>query len=397
MPHFQTKKLPNIELPFTKDSYHFLYQTKEINSKSLLMVEYKDKKFFIEIIKREDNYLIRAEKLTRFSPLFIIQNALKIFSSYLDLTLTYSNLDSKKNNMHLLTESKYLKKIDYFVDEFKVPKNLALEIGFGSGRHLLHQAKNNPQNTYIGIEIHKPSIEQVIKQCKLQNIENILILDYDARIFLELLPSLSLSKIFVHFPVPWDKKPDRRVISPIFIDECNRTLKKDGRLELRTDSENYYNYSWSVINEYNQFDIAIKKNHQLEISSKYEDRWIKQEKNIYDFHMINSIPNMQNLAKFKIEFETDLYEYLSNFSLNFKKTLLRDKECFVNIESLYMIDDKNGILKISLGSYKKSQHKYIVFKDKIVQYFPNKLIPIKNSFDAHMLLINHIKEVGYVK
>jgi len=34
-----------------------------------------------------------------------------------------------------------------------------------------------------------------------------LILDYDARVFLEFLPSNSAKQIFVHFPVPWDKNP----------------------------------------------------------------------------------------------------------------------------------------------------------------------------------------------
>jgi len=217
MPNIHTKELPALNLPFSQDGYDFIYQTKQNDTRVLLMVQFQEKKFFLEIIKRDNDYLIRAEKLTRFSPIFIIQNAIKTLSIYLNLSLTFSNIDSKKNNVHLLNESIYLKKIDYFVDKFIVPKNLIVEIGFGSGRHLLFQAKNTPNTTFIGIEIHKPSIEQLIKQCKLQNIDNILILDYDARIFLELLPSLSLQKIFVHFPVPWDKKPDRRIISPSFI------------------------------------------------------------------------------------------------------------------------------------------------------------------------------------
>lgn len=397
MPNIQTESFPDFNLPFSKDGYNFLYQTRVNGSRKLLMVQYEDKKFFLEIIKRENNYLIRAEKLTRFSPIFIIQDGIKALSTHLNLLLTFSNIESKKNNFHFENESNYLKNISYFVDEFQPPKRLMVEIGFGSGRHLLYQAKNNPEISYIGIEIHKPSIEQVIKQCKLQNIDNILILDYDARIFLELLPSLSLEKVFVHFPVPWDKKPDRRVISPSFVDECSRVLSKNGKLELRTDSENYFEYSWNTFNLYNQFNLHIKKNHQLDIISKYEDRWIKQEKNIYDLHLINTLPNDIKIINYNMEFENDLYKYFPNFSSKFKKRLLRGEDYFVNIENIYMIDDEQGIVKVSLGSYKKSQHKYIVFKDKTVQYFPNKLIPIKNNFDAHNLIVNHIKEVNHVK
>ena len=43
--------------------------------------------------------------------------------------------------------------------------------------------------------------------------------------------------------MPWDKKPHRRVINEDFINESVRVLKRDGFLHLRTDSDNYFNYS----------------------------------------------------------------------------------------------------------------------------------------------------------
>lgn len=132
----------------------------------------------------------------------------------------------------------WLKNIEFFASDFKENREIRVEIGFGSGRHLLHQAQNNPNVLFIGIEIHKPSIEQVLKQINIQNIKNIYILEYDARLFMELLPSNSVGKIFVHFPVPWDKKPHRRVISAAFVNEAKRVLMAQGTLELRTDSDN---------------------------------------------------------------------------------------------------------------------------------------------------------------
>ena len=59
----------------------------------------------------------------------------------------------------------------------------------------------------------------------------------------EMLPSNRCTQIFVHFPVPWDKRPHRRVISPSFLAESMRVLEKGGRLELRTDSDKYFWYS----------------------------------------------------------------------------------------------------------------------------------------------------------
>ena len=106
----------------------------------------------------------------------------------------------------------------------------------------MYQASNNPDTLFIGLEIHTPSAQQVLKQIDLQGLTNVWIVNYDARLFLEMIPSNLCEKIFVHFPVPWDKKPHRRVISKDFLLESLRVLKVDGKLELRTDSDNYFEY-----------------------------------------------------------------------------------------------------------------------------------------------------------
>ena len=392
MPNIQTTNFTHPSYPFEQDGYEFLYCTEFTNNKSLVFVKKDSKEFFIEIIKREKNYLIKAEKLTRFSPVFIIQDAIKALQNKLNLQLNYSNIDTKKSKLLLNKDEKYLKKISYFIQEFKPSSPIVIEIGFGSGRHLLQRAKSDPNTIHIGIEIHKPSIEQVIKQCQLQSIENLLILDYDARIFLELLDTASVKTIYLHFPVPWDKKPHRRVLSYKFLKECQRVLVQDGRFELRTDSENYYNYAFEVFNQFKTFDIMIRKNHQLDVSSKYEDRWKRQEKNIYDCIMINKTPDTSKRPTYDVEFEKDFYITFESLFKNFKRECIREENCFINLESIYKISDTEGVLKVTLGSYNKSEHKYILFKDKNVKYFPSNLIPVKDNLNGHKLLIKTIKD-----
>ena len=70
---------------------------------------------------------------------------------------------------------------------------------------------------------------------------------------------------------------------------------------------------------------------------------------------------------------------------------MRKENCFVNIENIFAINEFEGLLKVSLGSYDRSEHKYILFKDKKVKYFPNNLLPVKDNFDAHNLLIGYLK------
>jgi len=391
MPNIQTKEFNHPSYPFEKNGYEFLFATQFTKGKSLIFVKKEKKEFFLEVIKRENDYLIKAEKLTRFSPVFIIQDALKALKEHLNLQLTYSNIESKKSTKLLNKDDEYLKNIEFFVEEFKHQNPIVIEIGFGSGRHLLQRAKEDKNTIHIGIEIHKPSIEQVIKQCRLQEIKNILVLDYDARIFLELLKTQSVKTIYLHFPVPWDKKPHRRVMSYEFINECKRVLVKDGRFELRTDSENYYNYSFEVFNSFKEFDLKIRKNHSLDVSSKYEDRWKKMDKNIYDLILTNTSPLNVEKKIYDIEFDKEFFSTFKNFKENFQKECLREKDHFVNFESIQQINDDEGIIKLTLGSYNRSEHKYILFKDNKVKYFPSNLLPIKTNYDAHKLLVEHIK------
>ena len=127
----------------------------------------------------------------------------------------------------------------------KSPK-IFLEIGFGSGRHILHLAKQNPNDIFIGLEVHTPSIEQVLKNIAISNLQNLFILHFDARVLLEILPSNSLDYIFLHFPVPWNDSPSRRVFSEHFLDLALRVLKKGGILELKTDDEIYFKDALSI-------------------------------------------------------------------------------------------------------------------------------------------------------
>ncbi|HIP02125.1 MAG TPA: tRNA (guanosine(46)-N7)-methyltransferase TrmB, partial [Campylobacterales bacterium] len=368
MPNIQTKQLELIEFPATYNDYNYKYIGTSTRGEKLLFTTYKDKSFFLQIIQRDSDFLIKADKLTRISPVTITQNALDGFSKLHNLELTFSNIQSKPENNRLKDDLGILKNAYYFTKEFQYDKEIWIEIGFGSGRHLLHQANEHPDIQFIGLEIHRPSIEQVIKQCKLQKLENILISDFDARVFMQLINSNSVGKIFVHFPVPWDKKPHRRVISRSFIAESLRVLKTNGTLELRTDSEKYFAYSYETLQDFNKYDVQIRKNHNLPVSSKYEDRWKRQEKNIYDIILTNQEVSESNTITAFLTFEE--YINFSEIKKRFSNHIIRGDDFFVHFEEIYEIDENSGIIKLSLGAYEKCEHKYLIFKDNKIQYFP---------------------------
>ena len=391
MPHivFQKKELitapsqkDGVEFKFIAKSYNFTQKTRKIEYRIALKNE--NKEFLLSLKPKNDDLMIKADKVTRLSPVTLVKNAL---NAYVDLN-NAKVLFSNTHNLKVKEEAKneYLKDINYFVDEFKTDKEIQIEIGFGSGRHLLHQAKNNPNIQFIGLEIHYPSIEQLLKQLELQNITNVLVVNYDARLFMEFIESNKVGKIFVHFPVPWDKKPHRRIYSNEFVNEALRVLKVSGTLELRTDSRKYFDFCTEVLTNLPKGRITIDINKDLAVSSKYEDRWKKQGKNIYD--VVLEAQNIDENINLNFDFSFD-------FKINFNNTLttiptksLIEKDHFIHIEELYIIENSqnSGLIKLTMGNFDRPVTKYLYVNDGNISYYQGNPLPTSSNINAHKKL-----------
>ena len=381
MPHIRAKSVENIKLPAQVGEFRYdwiAHPLKEHES-ALVGVTYQDKRFLIELKPKGDTLLIKPDKTTRISPTSIMKEALKNFLHVADVEVMADNLAAKKD--HAKKAQPYLKDISYFIDSFPTQKEVWIEIGFGSGRHLLYQAKTHPHIQFIGIEIHKPSIEQLLKQIALQNIQNILVVDYDARLFMEFVPSNIVGKIFVHFPVPWDKKPHRRVISKTFLQEAKRALKKGGVLELRTDSPNYFHYSLDLFLQEEQADLEVTKNIEPPISSKYEDRWVRLGKDIYDirFKALAESPPLQR--DFDFAFNDFRYDEEKIKNLPLRPMVYEDY--FVHFEKIYTLENNGYLVKLSFGSFDRPEHKYLLATRYGLEYYPIPPVASKANYKAH--------------
>jgi len=191
----------------------------------LIGVEHAGEEFLLQLKSDEKTYLLKYDKVTRPLKVNILKEALGMVAEELGLNVLSSNI--ALSNTKAALSSKYFKKIEDFESMDYPKEKVCVEVGFGSGRHMLYQAQKNPDTLFIGLEIHTPSAQQVLKQIELQGLDNIWVVNYDARLFLEMLPANLCTQIFVHFPVPWDKKPQRRVISKSFLEESMRVLHKD--------------------------------------------------------------------------------------------------------------------------------------------------------------------------
>lgn len=118
-----------------------------------------------------------------------------------------------------------------------------LELGSGSGRHLLACAERKPQALHIGIEWRYKRAFRTAEKGMRQGLENFYVLRGDFQVLLkELFPPNSLSGVYMHFPDPWEKKKwkKHRPIAREFFETLAQALKHGGFFAVKTDHEEYF-------------------------------------------------------------------------------------------------------------------------------------------------------------
>jgi tRNA (guanine-N7-)-methyltransferase len=347
----------------------------------LLGVEEGGERFLLELHSRGETMLIKADKATRPLDANRIKRVLALLAEKMSLQIVRENIAYSPTRPKLADE--YARQIGDF-ESVRFPfGRVAVEVGFGSGRHLLHQARSHPDMLFIGIEIHTPSAQQVLKQIALQGLKNVWVVNYDARLLLEMLPSNSVEIIYVHFPVPWDKKPHRRVISDPFVSEAMRVLDVGGVLELRTDSERYYTYALACFSRPKHARFEVAKNARSIVRSKYEERWLRLEKDIYTVRLYNdtrSRPREFDPSQWRFDRPLKPIEALMDLP---KRAILREDH-FVHFERRYRMTTRPGaLIKCSFGSFDRPEHKYLLVHDTRATYYPQPPVRSATNLRAH--------------
>lgn len=395
MPHILFNNNQPLSTPNHSNGVDFKFIAKSFSSDPSRPAEYKvavtneSKNFLLTLKEKNENLMIKADKITRVTPVDIVKKALNEYVTITQSQTLFSNTSMFSQKAE--PKKEYLKDIDFFVNDFDTNKEIQIEVGFGSGRHLLHQAILNPDVQFIGLEIHTPSIEQVLKQINIQNIHNVLLINYDARLFMEFIKSNKVGKIFVHFPVPWDKKPHRRVYSDEFINEALRVLKVTGTLELRTDSRKYFDYCTQLLTLLPTGRITIDINKDLPVSSKYEDRWKKQGKNIYDVVLECNKEDDPINHNFDFSFDKTIDFDAVKSKLSTKAYVLDGY--VVHIENIFEIEDSknSGLIQLTFGSFNRPLSKYILIQEGNITYYQGNPIPTSANIKAHEKLKEILK------
>jgi tRNA (guanine-N7-)-methyltransferase len=132
-----------------------------------------------------------------------------------------------------------------------------LEIGFGGGEHLAHQAEIFPNINFIGAEPFRNGVAKLLAHTEDKALTNIRVHDDDVRYLLEKLPSVSLSKIFVLYPDPWPKKRhhERRIVNADTLKQFHSLLKPDGVFLFASDIIDYVEWTLRECAEHGGFPL----------------------------------------------------------------------------------------------------------------------------------------------
>jgi tRNA (guanine-N7-)-methyltransferase len=125
-----------------------------------------------------------------------------------------------------------------------------LEIGFGMGETTAAIAAAQPENDYLGVEVHSPGVGSLLKLIAQGGLGNLRVIQHDAVEVLEaMIPPGSLDGVHVFFPDPWPKlrHHKRRLIQPPFAALVAERLKPGGYLHVATDWVPYAEHVLAVL------------------------------------------------------------------------------------------------------------------------------------------------------
>lgn len=120
-----------------------------------------------------------------------------------------------------------------------------LEIGFGGGEHLIHEASRKPEAGFIGIEPFVNGMAKMLGALDSNPLANIRLFDDDASVVLDWLPPASLDGIDLFYPDPWPKKKHwkRRFVSEKNLERFARVLKPGALFRFASDIDTYINWT----------------------------------------------------------------------------------------------------------------------------------------------------------
>jgi len=171
-----------------------------------------------------------------------------------------------------------------------------IEVGFGNGDTLATIARNNPENNYLGIEVHRPGVGHLLMRIEEYGLTNVRVMCADAvEVLQQQIADGTLDAVYLFFPDPWHKKRHhkRRQVQPEWAQLIRNKLKIGGYLHMATDWQEYADHMLAVLANADGFTNQSKNYGFIERPAyrpmtKFEHRGIRLGHGVWDLVFIRT-------------------------------------------------------------------------------------------------------------
>jgi len=166
---------------------------------------------------------------------------------------------------------------------------IIIELGCGKGEYTVSLAERYPDKNFIGIDKKGARIWRGGKTSKENGMRNVAFIRTQIEQIGHIFGPDEVAEIWITFPEPQPRnaKAKKRFTSPQFAERFKQLLKPDGIIHLKSDSDLFYDYTLSVINEY-QHELLYSNNDLYQnlddpkvqdviaVQTFYEKMWLAQ-------------------------------------------------------------------------------------------------------------------------
>lgn len=152
----------------------------------------------------------------------------------------------------MIAESKYVIPEEQMMDMagkwaqvFENNHPIHVEIGMGKGQFIHAMAKLHPDINYVGVEKYSTVLLRAVQKMEQEELPNLIFLRMDAEDVDKVFGEGEVDKIYLNFSDPWpkDRHAKRRLPSREFLARYDKIMKKDSRLEFKTDNRDLFDFA----------------------------------------------------------------------------------------------------------------------------------------------------------
>lgn len=186
------------------------------------------------------------------------RNKLQKFSDLLSFPHVYESFEFGDPNLTRGVSEKASMKGKWGKVHFGNDNPIHLELACGRGEYTLALAKRYPDKNFIGVDVKGARIWKGATQALEESITNVAFLRCRIEQLELFFDEGEVSEIWITFPDPFlkDRKQNRRLTSPAFLEKYKLLLTRDGSIHLKTDSPLLFDYSRETVSDFPAMDIV---------------------------------------------------------------------------------------------------------------------------------------------